>query len=378
MWRIERQIAEKWLSPVFFDEANGVGRQVIGEKTIAADIGPIVLQRWGEVVPPVPGGKTVVFAEAAAVGVIRILATVVPLAEAGRGVSASLQGVGNCLFVQIETFAAIGDVPHPAAWVVPSRQELCSRGRTDRLHEETIETRAIFRERIDVWRLEVGVAVDAEIAPPLIVGENHDDVRLSCGGCSRAKSHQSREGKNALHGRGPHSVISPNVMRKRGEPAASRPVRGRLHFSESRCRVDEQLQVETSVAGEADERLTGDAHSLLKFADLPLNVQVISLPAREGIAVHFLNELGHTRSVGPHPRILTAGVPLVEMNDCGDSARKNLHAVEDRWVGHPEEPVLHATDRGMEMSMDTRASKDETGGRERVLCRQDTRPVAAV
>jgi hypothetical protein len=48
-------------------------------------------------------------------------------------------------------------------------------------HKESIKCGASARERIDVRRAGIGVAVDAQVAPALLVGEDNNDVGLTSG-----------------------------------------------------------------------------------------------------------------------------------------------------------------------------------------------------
>ena len=68
---------------------------------------------------------------------------------------------------------------HAAARVIAAGEELGPRRRADRADVEPLEQRAVARQRVDVRRREIRVAVDAQIAPALIVGEDDDDVRLA-------------------------------------------------------------------------------------------------------------------------------------------------------------------------------------------------------
>ena len=62
--------------------------------------------------------------------------------------------------------------------------------------------RAVARQRVDVRRGEVGVAVDAEVAPALVVGQDDDDVG-SAGGLLAAQ-----ERRRAQAGGGPENVAA--------------------------------------------------------------------------------------------------------------------------------------------------------------------------
>ena len=66
--------------------------------------------------------------------------------------------------------------------MVAAREEFRTRRRAYRTNEEPLKQRAIVTNRIDVGRREVRVAVNAQIAPTLVVREADYDIRL-CGEC---------------------------------------------------------------------------------------------------------------------------------------------------------------------------------------------------
>ena len=57
-------------------------------------------------------------------------------------------------------------------------QKLGPRRSTDGADEEPIERHALSRNRVDVRRADLRVAVLAVIAPACIIGEEDDDIRL--------------------------------------------------------------------------------------------------------------------------------------------------------------------------------------------------------
>ena len=100
--RVERQVAEKGPPPVFLDERHRVVGQVVGDEAFAPDQLAVVVKRRIEVAAPVARGEAVVFIEAARVGMIRILAAVVPFAKGAGRVARGLEGVGDGFLVQIQ------------------------------------------------------------------------------------------------------------------------------------------------------------------------------------------------------------------------------------------------------------------------------------
>src|SRR5205823_6840151 len=126
------------------DEPDGPVGQVVGDEPIAGHQLAVVVERRVEVMPPVSGREAVVLVEPAAVRVVRILRPVVPLAEAGGGVAGGLELVGDRLLIEVEAFAAGGDVADATAGVVAAGQKLGPRRRADWLDEEPVEPRPVL------------------------------------------------------------------------------------------------------------------------------------------------------------------------------------------------------------------------------------------
>jgi len=68
---------------------------------------------------------------------------------------------------------------HPKSAVATSLwagEEFRPGRRADLANVEIVKSGAVARQRIDVGRGEVGVAVDAQITPALVVGDEEDDI----------------------------------------------------------------------------------------------------------------------------------------------------------------------------------------------------------
>src|SRR4029453_19321910 len=115
--------------------------------------------------------------EAARVRMIRELRAVMPLAESAGSIAGCLERLGNGLFVQVKRFRPGGDAADAAARMISSGQELGTRRRADSADIEAVEDRAITRDGVDSGRREIGIAVDTEVAPSLVVGQDDDDIR---------------------------------------------------------------------------------------------------------------------------------------------------------------------------------------------------------
>ena len=161
---------------VVLNELQRVVGEVIDDIAIAANFLTIVIQGRAEVMTPMAGGETVVFVEAAIVGVVGRLCAVVPFAEGAGCVAVGFEDVGNGGLVGIETALAAADAAHAGAGIVAAGEEFRAGRRADLANVEVVKSGAVARQRIDAGRGEVGVAVDAQITPALIVGDEEDDI----------------------------------------------------------------------------------------------------------------------------------------------------------------------------------------------------------
>src|SRR5436190_6935518 len=109
---------------------------------------------------------------------VRILRAVVPFAECAGSVARSLEDFGNGLFIEIEPLTASGDAVDTAARMITPGEKLGARWRANRANVEVLEDRASASERINTRGREVRVAVDAQIAPTLVVSEDNNYIWL--------------------------------------------------------------------------------------------------------------------------------------------------------------------------------------------------------
>ena len=90
---------------------------------------------------------------------------------------ALLKRLGDGPLVEVEALGAGGDAVDAAARVPAAGEELGPGRRADRLHEEPLEPRPVAGERVDVRGPQVRVPVQAQVAPPLVVRQDDQDVR---------------------------------------------------------------------------------------------------------------------------------------------------------------------------------------------------------
>ena len=84
--------------------------------------------------------------------------------------------------------------------MIAAGEKLGSGRGANRADVESVETGARPSERVDIWRLNVAVAIEAEIAPALIVGEQYEDIWLLRGGCESRSQQQGQREKSANQG----------------------------------------------------------------------------------------------------------------------------------------------------------------------------------
>ena len=101
----------------------------------------------------------------------------VPLAEDAGSIAGAGEHLGQGDFVGVHQRPAQVGVDHAGAIVVAAGQQAGSRRRTDRRDIEVLEPDALPGERVEVRRLDLGVAVNTQVAEALIVGDDHQDVR---------------------------------------------------------------------------------------------------------------------------------------------------------------------------------------------------------
>ena len=106
----------------------------------------------------------------------------VPLADDGRRVAGLLQGLRQRALLQRQAVlrprpdhADLQPVPHRIA----ARHQGGPRRGADRLHVELLEPRARRRELVEVRRLDLLAAVEADVGIAQVVGQDEDDVRFA-------------------------------------------------------------------------------------------------------------------------------------------------------------------------------------------------------
>ena len=135
-------------------------------------------QHRAKIIPPVSRTETVKFIDTPGIRMIRRLHTVVPFSKCGGMVACSFEVLEDGRLVQIHAlFAATGRLD-TGTRVVATRHKLSSCRRANRANIEAIQCHALRSEPVDVRGADVGVTVDAQVTPALIIGQDDDDVRF--------------------------------------------------------------------------------------------------------------------------------------------------------------------------------------------------------
>ncbi len=198
MRRVEGQVDKERLAVAIglLDDLDRPVGEVVDTEAVAADQPPVVLQRRAEVVAPVTRTEPVELGEAPAVGVVGRLHPVVPLAEGRGDVAGPGKHVADGPFVQVQPLATGRRAVDAAAGMIAAGQELGPRRRTDRADIEAAEAGTVTGQRVDVRGAEVAVAVEAEVTPALVVGQDDQDVGTSRRG---KNGRQQRQGDGQQH-----------------------------------------------------------------------------------------------------------------------------------------------------------------------------------
>ena len=173
---IERQVDKERFITVSFNKRQRVVGKIVDDEPIALHDLAVMVERWTEVIPPMSRAEAVILLEAAPIGMVWVLHSVVPLTKRGRRVTSFGEGVTDRALVQVHSFATGGSAIHAAARMIATGEEFGPCRRTDRANIETIKVSTLCRQAIDVRRAEIPVAVKTQVPPSLVVSQNDDDV----------------------------------------------------------------------------------------------------------------------------------------------------------------------------------------------------------
>lgn len=83
--------------------------------------------------------------------------------------------------------------------MIATRQKIGSRWRANCAHIEILKRGALSDQRIDFRRREVGVSINAEIPPALIIRQEDDNVRLLSSGSGYREANRNNQAQQLLH-----------------------------------------------------------------------------------------------------------------------------------------------------------------------------------
>ena len=143
MRRVVGHITEKAIVFVFLDEGHRLVRQIVGDVAFASHNLAVVLEHGIEVVAPMARGESVVFIEAAGVGMIGALGSVMPLAKRARAVTGFLECLRDGDFIHIEAFLTGGNASHAGAGIISAGEKFGPCGRANTADKKAVEQRTV-------------------------------------------------------------------------------------------------------------------------------------------------------------------------------------------------------------------------------------------
>ncbi len=199
MRSVGRDGAEEGVVPVALEEAQRLAEPDVG--AVALEVPGFPVDGVGVVevvVSPVVGGLADASAavgdhlvEAAVLRPVGRAVAQVPLAEQAGPVAAGPKGVGERQFVLVEQGAPADRVPHAGAVGVVAGVEPRPGGGAGGADVEVGEAHTIGVQGVDAGRLQDRVAVAAEVAVALVVGDDEDHVGSGGSALRIAPSHAS-------------------------------------------------------------------------------------------------------------------------------------------------------------------------------------------
>ena len=135
-----------------------------------------------------------------------------PLAEGTGAVPGFFEGLRDGDFVHVEAFLTGGNAANTGAGIVSAGEEFGPGGRANTADKKAVEQRAVSGQRVNIRGRKILVPVDAEVAPPLVVRKEDDDIgpRRRDGRQRRELRQEKKEGEEGEAARGAwhrHSVV---------------------------------------------------------------------------------------------------------------------------------------------------------------------------
>ena len=183
--RVVGYVTEEAIVLVFLDERYRLIRQIVGNIAFTLHNLAVVFEHGIEVVAPMARGESVIFIEAAGVGMIGALRSVMPLAKRARTVTGFLECLRDGDFIHIEAFLTSGNASYACAGIISASEKFGPCRRTDTADKKPIEQRAVSGQGVYIRGGKVPIAVNTKVTPALVISQNDYDV-----GCCRLKGQQ--------------------------------------------------------------------------------------------------------------------------------------------------------------------------------------------
>ena len=136
-----------------------------------------MLQRAIEIVSPMPATKPFKLVEAAAIGMIRIGRATVPLAKITGAITGLLKHVTQRRLIEVEAFGPPGHPAYSRARIVAAGEDLGPSRRAQRRDIKPVEVCPFSGQLVDAGRMDIVIALAAEIAPALVISEDQQHIR---------------------------------------------------------------------------------------------------------------------------------------------------------------------------------------------------------
>jgi hypothetical protein len=107
---------------------------------------------------------------------VGILHSIMPFTEGSGCVPSFLEKIRNRGFIKVHPFPPCRGAVDTAANMMPSGQEFRPRWGTYRTDIEAIKRSTILAQRVNIGSGQIGVSIEAQVAPTLIIGQKDHHI----------------------------------------------------------------------------------------------------------------------------------------------------------------------------------------------------------
>ena len=163
MRSIVRNISKKWFILLYrsLNEAHRLGGEVVHTKPFPLYQFSISLHQCIIVVSPVSGTKSIEVIKSTSQWMVGILHSIMPLPKCPRGIPFLLEQIGNGGLIQIHALAPCRGTVYATTHMMPTSQEFCSRGRTNRADIKAVKGSTFPRQGVDIRGRKIGISIQA-------------------------------------------------------------------------------------------------------------------------------------------------------------------------------------------------------------------------